>query len=383
MPGGKRKVAPPKVHRTKNKAEPVVADKKARSRASRAAIMPSQRVDHCTPPVVADGIIYPVLGKPFDLDPCSNKKSILLARRSVMLPDDGKAISWRNLKVFVNFPFGEENEEWIKKIVTESRHHGAEVIGLFPANVSAKWFDLVVATARACFFWGPGDGGRRVTFMDNDNAATFTCCIAYWGPNLNTFVQHAIRYCHPWFPEYDLRLVRAILAEREQTTPTLGLAVAEELLAQSRHDDLAAALVALGDAPLRDVLAWGRSSISNRLLSLSTYELASALVCAPRTSAQWLERRLPRTPAPSAPNQLGLRMPEPGRQPDEAVEDAVYRHIRAAGREGLPAGEIEQRLSLGTAEVRNAIRQLRESARVTKTGTTRKPAYAAIGEEPS
>lgn len=358
--------------------------RKATAHTSRAAILPSQSVDHGTPPVVAEGIIYPVLGDPVDLDPCSNADSIIRARRKVMKPDDGLAIPWRG-RVFVNPPYGDKLiRPFIEKIVVEHRHHGAEIIALIPANVSTEWFDLVAATARCAFFWGPGDGGRRLRFIGNEMNATFASCVAYWGPNMGLFVRHAIRYCHPWYPGYDLSLTRAFLADAVGATDPLPVGIADELLALNRHDDLAAALVALGGTTLGEIMDHGRSALLHRLRALPAYELASALVCATRPGTHWLERRLPRTPKPVHQGQLAFPHPEPARQPDESVEDALLRHIVAAGLDGLSAAALADRLALPKAKVASALRGLRAREIVRMKGKSRKATYVSNqGEEES
>ncbi len=372
--------SPKKKRRAKRRADPPAKS----SGPARPAIIPSQSLHHCTPPVVAEGIIYPVLGDPVDLDPCSNPDSIIRARRAVMRPEDGLSFPWRG-KVFVNPPYGDkEISPFIEKIVSDSRHNGAEIIALIPANVSAEWFDLVAATARAAFLWGPGEGGRRLKFGGNEHHATFASVVAYWGPNLPLFVRHAIRFCHPWFPEYDLRLTRAILGDAGGAAQEgIGdIAIADQLLALNRHDDLASALIALGSATVGDVMDWGRSAILHRLRALPTYELAAALVCSTRPGVHWLDRRLPRTPSPSHPAQLGLPEPEPGRLADESVDEAVVRHLRRAGAPGLAARELTDRLGASPGEIQGALRRLRRAEIVIKKGNNKKAAYVAqAGEE--
>lgn len=349
--------------------------------ATRATILPSQSVDHGTPPVILDGIVYPVLGDPVDLDPCSNTDSIVRARRALTIKENGLSVRWSG-KIYVNPPYGDkEIRPFIEKIVAEYRHNGAEIIALLPAQVSAQWFDLVAATARAAFFWGPGDGGRRLRFLGNTESAAFHSVVAYWGPNLPLFTRHAIRFCHPWYPAYDLSLTRALLGDASGADGQTDMAVAEDLLTLNRHDDLAAALVALGGATLGSIMDYGRSALLHRLRSLSAYELASALVCSTRPGVHWLERRLPRTPSPHVPNQLTLPAAEPVRGPDESVDDAVLRHITAAGPEGIRVVDVVDALAIQAKEVQGALRRLRASEIVVKRGTGKKVIYARSGEE--
>ncbi len=385
--------------RARRRRRPAAKKKAAKKKggpAARPAIIPSQNVDHTTPPAVLEGVIYPVLGEPVDLDPCSNPNSIVRARRSIMLPPedgaavpagwevgDGLKIEWRG-KVFFNPPYGDKLiTPFILKAIASYRHNGAEIIGLLPASVSAEWFDLVVGTARAAFLWGPGEGGRRLQFGGNEHGATFASVVAYWGPDLPKFVRHAIRCCHPWYPEYDLRLTRAMLADANGSGEAMrgGLALADDLLAMNRHDDLASALLALGDTTVGEIMDYGRSAILQRIQGLSAYELASALVCSTRPGVHWMERRLPRTPAPADPRQLGLPEAEKTRSADETVDDAVMRHVRGAGEAGLGATQLMDCLKISRGEVRGALQRLRKAETVIKTGTTNRAAYVAAGEE--
>jgi hypothetical protein len=361
------------------------AKKKPKKRSSsRAAILPSQSIDHGTPEPVAEGIIYPVLGDPVDLDPCSNPDSIIRARRKVMLPEDGLAIPWRD-KTFVNPPYGDKLiKPFMEKIVSSYRHDGAEIIALIPANVSAEWFDIVATTARAAFLWGPGEGGRRVKFRGNEHSATFASVVAYWGPDLPKFVRYAIRCCHPWYPEYAMRLTRAILGIRgDEPSPTTdAFVLADELLSLGRHDNLAAALLSLGDTTLGQIIDNGDSALLHHLRGLSTYELASALVTSTRPGVHYLDRRLPKTSAIPDPRQLGLLAAQAGPQgPNESVDDAALRHISAADKKGLGVAQLMEGLNLSRGEARGALQRLRKQEKVIKTGTTNRAAYVAVREE--
>lgn len=363
---------------------------------ARPAIMPSQRVDHCTPPVVAEGVVYPVLGDPVDLDPCSNPQSIIRARRKVMLEEGedprggGLAIPWKVRTVFVNPPYGKKTgliEEWIKKIVVENRRHGCAVVALLPANVSAEWFDMVVATSRACFLWGPGIGGRRLQFIGNEHGATFHSALAYWGPDLPAFTRAALRYCHPWFPEYDLRLARSLLGDvRGLDGAVETMAAADELLALSRHDDLASALATLGSTSVGQILDAGHSALAERLRGLSAYELGTALLMASRSNPRaWLDHRIPRNPPMLDSRQLTLWMPakasdekdqlDPKASLDENVLSLVLQGT-AIG-EGVSSRELKQKLGCTTGQLRGSLSRLRDAEKITKQGRTQAARYVA------
>jgi len=369
--------------------EPAAADAEttpAPETVGRPTILPSQSTDHCTPPAVLDGVVYPVLGDPVDLDPCSNENSIVRARRAVSLPEDGLAIDWHGT-VFCNPPYGvPEIEKWIAKCVVSYRLNGAEIIGLFPANVSSEWFDTIVATSQAAFFWGPGEGGRRVHFIGTKFNAAFASVLVYWGPHLTTFVRHAIRHCHPWYPQYDLRLTRAMLGDGGGSGDALtGLDIADELLLQSRHDVLGAALVALGDTTLGQIMDCGDSALLHALRGLSAYELASALICSTRPGTHWFERRLARTLPPADPRQT--KLPFTGAPPasltrysNERLEDFVLR-LCAHSMDGLGIAELIKLTGETRGRLRLALDKLRGGKRVIKKGTTKDAAYLAAREE--
>lgn len=354
---------------------------------SRATILPSQSTDHCTPPVVAEGVVYPVLGDPVDLDPCSNENSIIRAHRRVMLPEDGLAIDWYG-KIFCNPPYGSpEIEKWIAKCIVSNRLNGAEIIALLPANVSSEWFDMLVATSQAVFFWGPGDGNRRIQHIGTKFTAAFASVLVYWGPNLVTFARHAIRYCHPWFPQYDLRLMRAMLADAAGSGDALAaMAVADELLVQGRHDTLASALVCLGDVRLGEIIDYGDTAMLHHLRALSAYELAAALVCASRPGTHWMERRLPKTMPPCDPRQINLQFQETrsaGLARDrggESLEDLTYRLIGQA-KDGLAISALMELTGEPRGKLRTALGRLRKAKIVIKKGTTKDAAYSAAREE--
>ncbi len=214
----------------------------------------------------------------------------------------------------------------------------------------------------------------------NTDGATFASVLAYWGPNLPRFVRHAIRYCHPWYPAYDLTFTRALLGDGSGADAQGGIELADELLSLNRHDDLAAALVSLGGATVGDIMDHGRSTILHRLRSISAYELASALVCSTRPGVHWLDRRLPKTPSPAYQGQLELPDSAPGRSPDESVDHAVLRLIGTA-EDGLSSAELMDRLGLPRGDIRGSLGRLRSREIVHKKGTTNRVRYVRSGEE--
>jgi hypothetical protein len=362
----------------------------------RPAIPRAKRDNHCTPLVVAKGVIYPILGDPVDLDPCSNPDSIVRATRKIILkPGEdplggGLIVPWNVRTVFVNPPYGVNIEEWIKKIIIEHRLHGCEIIALLPAHVSATWFDMVAATAQACFLWGPGIGNRRLKFRGNENGATFHSAIAYWGPDLPKFTRVALRYCHPWFPEHDLRYARALCGDMvvpEGLTATL--AAADQLLTVARNDDVAAALASLGSATLGGILDAGDSVLLQRLRGLSAYELGTALLYAARSTRRpWIEHRMPKDGTIQLdPRQLGFDLQAqpldttatPVVQVPKTLDDRIFDEIERGTALGTPptAKDLKSRLACTQGELRGAIKRLRTDGKIAKTGRTQGARYTA------
>lgn len=346
------------------------------------AIMRSQSVHHGTPPIVLDGVVYPVFGCPVDLDPCSNATSIVQAKRHIVFPaEDGLEIPWYGT-VYCNPPYGmPEIERWLRKCVIENRRNGAEIIALLPAHTSSSWFDYVAASADACFFWGPGVGGRRLKHVGNDESAAFHSCLVYWGPRMALFSSYAGRYAHAWYPSHDLRLLRALIGDtRVPEGPSISIAKADDLLTLSRNDDLVEALAALGNATLGDILDVGTSILRSRLRKLTAYELGVALLCASRASGRsWLDHRIPSTPTVPDPRQLGLlpsgvsdatstvaRVPELALPP--TLEEAVLEEVGRASALGTDVSmrELEERFSSSIPDLRKCLTRLSRQRKIIK-----------------
>jgi len=92
------------------------------------ALPESTRDGWCTPSWLTG--LLPLV----DLDPCSNARSTVRARRHVVLPEDGLAIGWTGL-VFVNPPYSDVMP-WVEKACTTNAGCG------FLVNVdsSTSWW---------------------------------------------------------------------------------------------------------------------------------------------------------------------------------------------------------------------------------------------------
>lgn len=130
------------------------------------------------------------------LDPCSNAFSVVGAKTSISLPDNGLEAEWAEMAleaggglVFVNPPYGREIKSWVQKSVIESAR-GAEIVLLTAARTETKWFQTWgLATCQAVCFWK-----GRVTFIDGtgkkrSDPAFFPSALLYWGPNVHKFIE--------------------------------------------------------------------------------------------------------------------------------------------------------------------------------------------------
>jgi hypothetical protein len=111
-------------------------------------------------------LVHAVFGGPPDLDPCSNTSSIVGARRSVALPDDGLVIEWTG-QVYCNPPYSLPRP-WILKSIDHSMH-GGEVMLLIKLDPSTRaWADLWAASPSVCLI------GKRLRFPDAHGVARST-----------------------------------------------------------------------------------------------------------------------------------------------------------------------------------------------------------------
>jgi hypothetical protein len=80
----------------------------------------SNKQDWNTPTKIAT-VIFDFFGGGLELDPCSNKDSIIVAKNKICLPNDGLKIDWNYRSIFINPPYGRDPDRktsiksWIKK----------------------------------------------------------------------------------------------------------------------------------------------------------------------------------------------------------------------------------------------------------------------------
>jgi hypothetical protein len=149
--------------------------------------------DWCTPPALLASVRR-TFGGDIDLDPCSNAHSVVGARVSYELPEhDGLAESWDYQRIYVNPPYGSDQQrgtrilDWFARIA-EAAAAGSEVIALVPvATNTSHWKRFVYPRAAAvCFLYEP-----RVKFYiagrPDHKGAPMSCAVIYYGCDLDAF----------------------------------------------------------------------------------------------------------------------------------------------------------------------------------------------------
>ena len=120
-------------------------------------------------------LVRRVLGG-IDTDPCSNEGSLVGARRSYTIDDNGLAHPWYG-RVYVNPPYGRQIMWWMLKALLEIRlGHATEVIFLVPARVDTRWWEACAMQAQSICL----PRGRRV-FEGADAGAPFPVAFIYFG----------------------------------------------------------------------------------------------------------------------------------------------------------------------------------------------------------
>ena len=154
----------------------------------------SQTQHWCTPVKYVEAIREMFDGN-IELDPCSNKNSIVNAGIEYMLPkDDGIGKEWNFKTIYINPPYGADRtrgttiKDWLKKCVETQRKYNSEILALVPvATNTTHWKQYVFGEASAiCFLYD-----TRLKFIINgstDNkGAPMACSMIYWGMNISKF----------------------------------------------------------------------------------------------------------------------------------------------------------------------------------------------------
>jgi DNA N-6-adenine-methyltransferase (Dam) len=134
-------------------------------------------------------------GGVINLDPCSNRFSIVRARVEYSLPShDGLKESWNFPTIYVNPPYGNDREhgktikDWLRKCEEAHREYRAEVIALVPvATNTGHWKTYIYGQATSiCFLYD-----TRLRFLENGKdegkGAPMSCAMIYWGRDSSRF----------------------------------------------------------------------------------------------------------------------------------------------------------------------------------------------------
>ena len=157
--------------------------------------------DWGTPPLYVDAV-RKMLGR-IDLDPCSNRHSVVNAAVEYMPPEkDGLKESWDYPSIYVNPPYGISSGrykgrigDWLARCADAHEQHGAEVVALVPvATNTSHWKTSVFGRAAAlCFLYD-----TRLKFLVNGReggtGAPMSCAMVYWGRRFGRFLDVFLRY---------------------------------------------------------------------------------------------------------------------------------------------------------------------------------------------
>jgi hypothetical protein len=155
----------------------------------------------CTPKKYINAVKQ-MFNENIELDPCSNKYSIVNARIEYMLPNkNGLLESWNYKTIYVNPPYGADRtrgttiKNWLQKCSEAHKMYGSEVLALIPvATNTAHWKYYIFGEASSiCFLYD-----TRLKFIingDDDNkGAPMACCMVYWGNNISKFQSIFLQY---------------------------------------------------------------------------------------------------------------------------------------------------------------------------------------------
>lgn len=158
----------------------------------------SDSQDWCTPPKYVNAV-KEFFGE-IELDPCSNKSSIVKANHEYMLPEnDGLKETWDYSTIYVNPPYGLDKtrrtsiKDWIRKCVKAHKEYESEVLALIPVAVNTRhWKEYIFSQANSiCFL-----ADTRLKFIngDHDKGAPMACAMVYWGKDTDKFYKFFSKY---------------------------------------------------------------------------------------------------------------------------------------------------------------------------------------------
>ena len=150
--------------------------------------------DWCTPPKYVRAVLE-MFDNDIELDPCSNKDSVVNAKTEYIFPQkDGLAEVWNFKSIYVNPPYGIDYhrgttiKDWLRKCAETQEKYNSEILALIPvATNTSHWKNFIFGKASAiCFLYD-----TRLKFLvDNttkNKGAPMSCCMVYWGDRIEKF----------------------------------------------------------------------------------------------------------------------------------------------------------------------------------------------------
>jgi hypothetical protein len=138
---------------------------------------------YCTPPEVLEAV-YRFWSDGIDLDPCSNEHSLVVARRSICLPEDGLTWDGWEGRVWVNPPYSDP-DPWLAKCDWSANEKGAECLAFVKVDTSTQWWrKWVWGRAQLVCFWH-----KRVAFYLNgerQQSANFPSALVLYCHDIHT-----------------------------------------------------------------------------------------------------------------------------------------------------------------------------------------------------
>lgn len=154
----------------------------------------SNSQEWCTPPKYVDAV-REVFGGVIELDPCSNRFSIVHAENEYRLPEhDGLHESWDYRSIYVNPPYGADRERgttiknWLRRCAIAREQHGSRVLALVPVATNTRhWKSYVFGVADAIAFLYDTRLRFLVDGKDEGKGAPMSCAMVYWGDDVGLF----------------------------------------------------------------------------------------------------------------------------------------------------------------------------------------------------
>jgi len=154
----------------------------------------------CTPPHIITSV-KEVFGGTIELDPCSNKDSLVDADTEYLLPHtDGLKEPWDAATIFVNPPYGSDTTtgtkilNWFEKISTAA-HNGSEIIALVPVATNTRhWKEHVFPVAQAICFLADSRFKFYLNGKQDPKGAPMACALIYYGDKWGSFADEFKQY---------------------------------------------------------------------------------------------------------------------------------------------------------------------------------------------